>query len=134
VAVLIRQTARYPIACLSDGLAFRNSVLAGFATPSVPAEALVAWLNAWPVRYLHYTTTRDARQGMPQLKIGHLRALPAPPPDRIEALATLGAKLSAANAEPDARDLAALDRVVGDAFALDASERAAIATFARTVR
>ena len=41
VSCLLRQTARYPVAALSDGVGFRNSVLAGFALPGWPAAALV---------------------------------------------------------------------------------------------
>ncbi len=79
VRILIRQTARVPIASLSDGCAFRNSILAGFATPAFPPAFLVAYLNSTPVRWLHYVRHRDARQGLPQVKIGHLRSIPRSP-------------------------------------------------------
>ncbi len=55
VPVLIRQTARYPIAALSDGAAFRNSILAGFTTDDWPAPALVAYLNSNAIRWYHYS-------------------------------------------------------------------------------
>ena len=74
--VLIRQTARFPMAVLSDGVGFRNSILAGFATKEYPAEFLVAYLNSTPIRWLHYFRNRDARQGMPQMKIGALEGHP----------------------------------------------------------
>ncbi|HKO95307.1 MAG TPA: DNA methyltransferase, partial [Polyangiaceae bacterium] len=81
VRALVRQTARYPIAALSDGQAFRNSLLAVFETANWPARALVLLLNSALVRWLHYVRFRDARQPiLPQLKISHLRAIPAPPP------------------------------------------------------
>jgi hypothetical protein len=62
VGALVRQTARYPIAALSDGLAFRNSLLAVFGAPGWPAAALVTLLNSALIRWLHYMRFRDARQ------------------------------------------------------------------------
>lgn len=79
VKLLIRQTARYPIAALGDGQPFRNSVLAGFASEEHSAFFLLCYLNSTPIRWFHFTRYRDARQGMPQVKIAHLRGLPAPP-------------------------------------------------------
>jgi hypothetical protein len=79
VDVLIRQTARFPIAAPSDGGAFRNSILAGFARPPWSPASLTAYLNATLARWFHYQTFRDAREGMPQVKIAHLRRLPMPP-------------------------------------------------------
>ena len=79
VRVLVRQTARYPIAAVSDGVAFRNSLLAGYGNEEWSAEALVALLNSALVRWVHYARFRDARQPvLPQVKISHLRAIPAP--------------------------------------------------------
>ncbi|MFO0563989.1 MAG: N-6 DNA methylase, partial [Polyangiales bacterium] len=79
VRVVIRQTARYPIAALSDGAAFRNSLLAGFESSEWPAAALVALLNSALIRWCHYMRYRDARQPvMPQVKVGHLKSVPAP--------------------------------------------------------
>jgi hypothetical protein len=79
VQFVVRQTARYPIAAANDGVAFRNSLLAGFGSEAWPAEALVALLNSALIRWIHYMRFRDARQpAMPQVKIGHLRAIPAP--------------------------------------------------------
>ena len=34
--------------------------------------------NSRVVRWFHYNRFRDAREGMPQLKVGHLRKLPRP--------------------------------------------------------
>lgn len=78
VAVLIRQTARYPIAAVHDErLGFRNSLLAGY---SDEPHTLVALLNSTLLRAFHLSSQRDGRQAVfPQLKVAHLRALPAPP-------------------------------------------------------
>jgi hypothetical protein len=115
VAVWIRQTARFPIAAPSSGLAFRNSVLAGFGSRDLSAPALVAYLNSSVVRFLHYQRFRDARQGMPQLKIGHLRSLPLPDaPERVFA------ELARFTSEEEAE---ALDAVVAESLGLSARER-----------
>ncbi len=127
VAVLIRQTARVPIAVRSDGEGFRNSILAGFERDGVTADMLVAYLNSSVIRWLHYYSNRDARLGMPQVKIGHLRAIPAPPPAAIDALTAFGARLSARNDGVTAEEQRALDALVGDAFGLRESQRARIA-------
>ncbi len=127
VAVLIRQTARVPIAVRSDGEGFRNSILAGFERDGVTADLLVAYLNASVIRWRHYYSNRDARLGMPQVKIGHLRAIPAPPPACVEALTAFGARLSARNDGLTAEEQRALDDLVADAFGLSASQRARIA-------
>jgi Eco57I restriction-modification methylase len=136
VKLLIRQTARFPIAALSDGHAFRNSILAGFASATFPAPLLLCLLNSSLIRWLHYTRQRDARQGMPQLKVGHLRALPAPLANTPEAraawaaLAQLGQRLGGDNSgvAPDARS--ELDRRVSDAYALSRAERDAVSAWA----
>jgi SAM-dependent methyltransferase len=89
VAVLIRQTARYPIAAVhTPPTAFRNSLLAGYTEAP---HALVALLNSSLLRAVHLASQRDGRQAVfPQLKVAHLRALPAPPAGAdLTALATL---------------------------------------------
>ncbi len=132
VALLIRQTARFPIAAYSDGSAFRNSILAGFASPDWPAPLLLCLLNSGLVRWLHFTLHRDARQGMPQLKVGHLRSLPALPSDALRARAALeqlGSKLAERNAGITAPERAELEGWVAEAFALSAKEREAVATW-----
>jgi hypothetical protein len=130
VRVLIRQTARYPIAALSDGAAFRNSVLAGFDSDEWTAHGLCAYLNSSFVRWVHYTTHRDARQGMPQLKIGHLRSLPAVRDAAArQALDALGRELATRNSGITREERASLDDAVFDAFGLDDADRAAIRTF-----
>jgi hypothetical protein len=134
VRVVVRQTARIPIAALSDGVGFRNSLLAGFDDTQYPAEFLVAYLNSNPIRWLHYVRHRDARQGMPQLKVAHLRATPAPPrPTLITELESFGARVSSAGRAIDARDQAELDGLVADAFELDANERERVARWSESL-
>jgi hypothetical protein len=128
VRVLIRQTARVPMAALSNGDAFRNSILAGFESSAFPPTFLVAYLNGSAVRWLHYVRHRDARQGMPQLKISHLRAIPAPVrAGSVERLGRLGAALSSANAGLTPVEQTALDEAVADALALLPEEREIVA-------
>jgi hypothetical protein len=132
VKVLIRQTARVPIAAISDGAAFRNSILAGFEDAEHPASFLVAYLNSSPIRWVHFMRHRDARQGMPQMKIGHLRAVPKPPGgETVRLLAELGERLSTQNTGIDAEGQKHLDDIVGNAFGLTVAERASIARWAR---
>jgi hypothetical protein len=122
VRVLIRQTARVPIAALSDGVGFRNSILAGFDSVEYPAEFLVAYLNSTPIRWLHYFRNRDARFGMPQMKIGHLRAIPAPPPDVVSSLTKIGRTLSERNDGVTLEEQQAIDRIVARGFGLSTTE------------
>lgn len=135
VDVLIRQTARFPIAARSDGEAFRNSILAGFAREPWTAASLVAYLNATPVRWLHYVRFRDARQGMPQVKIGHLRAIPGLEQhgSAMAELDRIGASLSARNEGISVDEQAALDAVVERAWGLTEEEVGMIGTWARTM-
>jgi hypothetical protein len=131
VSVLIRQTARYPIASLSDGVAFRNSILAGFAGDPWTAPALMAYLNSSVVRWFHYTRHRDARQGMPQLKIGHLRALPDIADARArQELDALGKTLGARNSGITVAERRTLDGAVEDAHRLTEAERGIVARWA----
>lgn len=112
------------MAALSDGVGFRNSILAGFATTEYPAEFLVAYLNSTPIRWLHYFRNRDARQGMPQMKIGHLRAIPAPPaPTLVARLAVVGLRQLAKSGGLPSADQEEIDRLVADAFDLTKAER-----------
>jgi hypothetical protein len=108
VDVFIRQTARYPIACVSARRPFRNSIIAGFGRDLYTAEFLIAYLNSTPIRWFHFHKQRDARQGMPQVKVGHLRALPAPSAQVVARLAEIGRSLSAGNrgiSEPEREEL-----------------------------
>lgn len=125
VALLIRQTARWPIASASDGLAFRNSILAGFEREGWKRGELLVLLNSSLIRWLHYHRFRDARQGMPQVKIGHLRTIPSPPLMNDELRLRWraeGERLIARNSGilPDER--ARLDAWVLDAYELSAGD------------
>lgn len=83
VRLVVRQTAKAPIAALHSGLPFRNTLLAGFETQELPAALIVGLLNSALYRAFHLSTQRDGRQAVfPQVKIGHLRALPRPPNGR----------------------------------------------------
>ncbi|MCS6899160.1 MAG: N-6 DNA methylase [Myxococcales bacterium] len=126
VKVLIRQTARYPVAVRSDGIPFRNSLLAGFEDERYPGDFLVAYLNSTPIRWFHYLRHRDARAGIPQVKIGHLRGLPMPPPELVAPLARMGHELSKRNRGVSATEQVALDREVARAFRLTSEELARI--------
>lgn len=133
VSLLIRQTARFPIAARADGVAFRNSILAGFESADWPASVLLCWLNSTLARWLHYRRHRDARQGMPQLKIGHLRALPALPRGApLKEIEQLGRDLGSRNASPTAAERATLDGLISELFSLTASERGAIERWSET--
>lgn len=135
VRFVVRQTARFPMAALSDGLAFRNSLLAGFEDDAHPASFLVAYLNSAPIRFLHYVRHRDARQGMPQVKIGHLRGLPTPPSrSLVTSLAEIGERLSQENRGIDDESQRSIDGLVADAFDLTGQERERIARWVDQLR
>lgn len=133
VAFYVRQTARFPMAAASDGLPFRNSILAGFADETFDAPFLVAYLNSSPVRWYHYMRHRDARQGMPQMKIAHLRALPAPPREHpaFGLVRALGERLASANRGIDPETQDELDAHVCDLLFLGAESRATIRSWRR---
>jgi hypothetical protein len=127
VRLVVRNTARYPIAALSDGCAFRNSLLAVFESTEWPAHALLALLNSAFVRWAHFHRFRDARQPvMPQLKIAHLRSIPTPPTfvdsDR-GTLGDIGRRLTARRSPPSEAERAELDRTVFDLYAVSAEAR-----------
>jgi hypothetical protein len=132
VRIIIRQTARYPMAALSDGCAFRNSILAGFSNEEWSPHALVAYLNSSAVRWYHFMSRRDARQGMPQLKIGHLRALPDVRDAEARAsLEALGRALGERNTGVLDHERSALDEVAFAALGHDATERRLVLDWAR---
>jgi hypothetical protein len=137
VSFVVRNTARYPIAALSDGIGFRNSLLAGFESATWPASALVAMLNSSLIRWQHYMRFRDARQPiMPQVKIGHLRAVPRPERDieaAVRRLGALGTRLSLPNAPLSKEDREELDTAVFDAFGVDDAGRALVADWHRKI-
>jgi hypothetical protein len=130
VAIWIRQTARYPIAAPAQGTPFRNSILAGFSNGSYSAPFLLCYLNSDVIRWYHFMSRRDARQGMPQLKIGHLRRLPAPQsPRAVRQLHGLGSKL-AAQRGPNAVERTKMNAWACDALNLSAAERTLVANWA----
>jgi hypothetical protein len=131
VAIWIRQTARYPIAALALGTAFRNSILAGFGNERYSAHFLLCYLNSDVIRWYHFMSRRDARQGMPQLKIGHLRRLPAPlSTPSIRQLTTLGRKLGGKRVPTDT-ERESLNAWACEALGLSRPERALVASWAR---
>jgi len=120
VRFVIRQTARYPIAALHRGLPFRNSLLAGFAVEGFPPDLVVGLLNSSLYRALHLALRRDARQAtFPQVKIGHLRALPEPPadPDQRARIADLSAQMTRSGFDSGLAER--LDSAVFGLFALE---------------
>jgi hypothetical protein len=133
VRLLVRQTARVPVAALSDGVGFRNSLLAGFDDDEHPAEFLVAYLNSTPIRWLHYARHRDARQGMPQLKVAHLRATPTPPSLTLKNTLTAFGKELSERGRIRAREQLELDELVENAFELNEVERKRLAEFRASV-
>ena len=135
VRFVVRQTARVPMAALSDGAGFRNSLLAGFDDPAYPAGFLVAYLNSSPIRWLHYMRHRDARNGMPQLKISHLRSTPAPPSaDLVVELERTSGELSSRNRGVTPDEQAAVDRCVANAFELTERECEKVRHWAAALR
>ena len=129
VDIVVRQTARFYIAARNDGVAFRNSLLAVFCQPGWSVGTTLALLNSRLLRWFHYQRNRDARQGMPQVKIGHLRALPMPPRLTDEALHELdqiGTKLAALNVGIGDQDRLRIDELVFQAYGLDGSQRAVV--------
>ncbi|MBK9258962.1 MAG: N-6 DNA methylase [Polyangiaceae bacterium] len=134
VRLFVRQTARYPMVAPSDGGAFRNSILAGFSSETWSQFFLLAWLNSSPIRWYHYTQNRDARQGMPQVKIAHLRALPAPPTRAlVENIENIGRRLGERNAGIAASEQTELDALVADALDLGPAARQIVASWAASM-
>jgi SAM-dependent methyltransferase len=80
VPIVLRQTAERPVAALHSRPAyFRNSVLACHGIPGVDPALVVAWLNSSVVGWYHRARVRESSQRVfPQLKLRHLRDLPAP--------------------------------------------------------
>lgn len=136
VRFVVRQTASYPIATLSDGLPFRNSLLAGFSSPRWAPEVVVALLNSSLLRWHHYMRHRDARQPvLPQVKIGHLRAVPRPIVSKAaseERLAELTRCFQGAELVQDEQRLE-LDELVFDLYESTDAERALVGEWVQRV-
>jgi len=133
VKVVVRQTAAITIAAAHDGTPFRNSLLAGFELPDFPSLLTLGLLNSTLYRALHLAGRRDARQGaFPQVKIGHLRSLPAPPQSAARArIAELSLQASRAGLTEELRR--SLDAAVYAAFGISEMEGAELATFVRSL-
>jgi SAM-dependent methyltransferase len=116
VKLVVRQTAAITIASAHTGTPFRNSLLAGFELPEFPFALTLGLLNSSLYRALHLAARRDARQGVfPQVKVAHLRALPAPPVSGGRArVAELALRASAAGLTRELRR--ALDAAVFELF------------------
>jgi hypothetical protein len=126
VQFVVRQTASFPIAARHRGVAFRNSLLAGFPAEGFSADLCVGLLNSALYRALHVAARRDARQAaFPQVKIAHLRSLPAPPSVGRESVESLSREFSAGRAV----DREALDAAVFDLFAIPPDHRLAVCAF-----
>lgn len=135
VSLYVRQTARYPIASLADGKPFRNSILAAFETPGISTSFLLCYLNSTPVRFFHFQRFRDARQGMPQVKIGHLRRMPLPNVSAafLAELSRLGEGLARRNDGVSAEEQAQIDDAVARAWSCSDAERTRMAEWSRGV-
>jgi methylase of polypeptide subunit release factors len=131
VKLVVRQTAAITIAARHEGTPFRNSLLAGFELPELPWALTLGLLNSSLFRALHLASRRDARQGaFPQVKVGHLRALPAPRVwRRKEELVALSLQACERGLDRSLRE--ALDELVFDLFDLAPPERAEIVGFVR---
>lgn len=130
VAFVVRQTANVPIAALHGGLPFRNSLIAGFDHESWRAPVLVGLLNSSLYRALHVAARRDARQAaFPQVKVSHLRSLPAPPPKLVQSERLQELTRRATDTGCDAELRRAIDEVVFDWFELTPGEREVVLGF-----
>ena len=129
VKLVVRQTAAITIAAAHDGKPFRNSLLAGFEVDEFPFALTLGLLNSTLYRALHLAGRRDARQGaFPQVKISHLRSLPAPPSGAVRSeIAALAAEASRGGLTVELRR--ALDTAVFGAFDISEAEATEIAVF-----
>jgi len=125
--ILIRQTAAYPIAARhTEPGYFRNSLLACYGVDGLSDEYLLAILNSRLVRFFHQHEFRDGRQkAFPQVKVSHLRAIPAPRPHGRTAREIEGLVRRAEEAGPDLVD-GEIDRLVYRLYGLDEEEIAEV--------
>lgn len=131
VRIVVRQTASFPIATLYDGLPFRNSLLAGFGSAQWEPLALVALLNSSLIRWHHYMRHRDARQPvLPQVKVGHLRAIPRPVAVTEAHKRELARLAAATDGETSAVERSALDQLVAEMYGLSEDESALVRAWA----
>ena len=129
VKLVVRQTAAITIACAHRGTPFRNSLLAGFELPEFPSELTLGLLNSMLYRALHLAARRDARQGVfPQVKVAHLRSLPAPPATAEKGrVAALAQRATESGLTGELRR--ELDAAVFELFGISPAERLEIAAF-----
>lgn len=126
--ILIRQTATHPIAARNPGSCyFRNSLLACYGCGGYSVEYLLAILNSSLVRFFHQYEYRDGRQAtFPQVKVGHLRSIPIPPPTINENLANELISLVKQMEELSSVELTsndkAIDEIVCKLYGLTSSE------------
>lgn len=124
VDFVVRQTAAFTIAARHDGSYFRNSLIAGYASGDLDSDLLVGLLNSALYRCVHLSRQRDARQAtFPQVKVAHLRRLPAPPahPQARASVRELSALATQAGGL-DHASRAALDRAVFQLFEFSEKE------------
>ncbi len=130
VELVVRQTARYPIAARNDGLAFRNSLLAVLRHADWHWALLLCLLNSSLFRWTHFHRYRDGRQPiLPQLKVGHLRSLPAPvrtDPSVLSELEELGMELASRNQGILDSERELLDAHVAALYELSADEHSLV--------
>jgi hypothetical protein len=130
VEFLVRQTAKYTIAALHNGLPFRNSLLAGFGVARYSARVLVGLLNSTLIRALHLAAQRDARQKtFPQVKVAHLRGLPAPPERGTYSGELEGLVLAMHGRRPDAGERQRLDDLVYGWYGIASEEASVVERF-----
>jgi TaqI-like C-terminal specificity domain len=130
VRFVVRQTAKVTIAALHSGAPFRNTLLAGFMMPGFSPELCVGLLNSALYRAFHLSLRRDARQAVfPQVKIGHLRALPCPPEDPAARGRVAELTLQATRHGIDVELRRALDCAVFDLFRSSLADRGQIGAF-----
>lgn len=135
VDFVVRQTAAYTIAAPHRGQAFRNSLIAGYANGPYDGELLVGLLNSSFYRALHCSRQRDARQAaFPQVKVTHLRGLPAPPesPTIWEQIRRLSRSATEAEGISDS-GRRELDQRVFELFHISSSEAQELHAFLRSV-
>jgi hypothetical protein len=131
VAFIVRQTAAFTIAAKHRGERFRNSLLAGFASSEYDADLLVGLLNSALLRAFHVGGQRDARQAtFPQVKVAHLRRLPAPPENvsAREAVRVISRELHESGGF---REHAVLDAAVFALYGLSAADSVQVLSYLR---
>ena len=127
VPILLRQTARRPLAALHvDPTYFRNSLLACEPPPELDPAFCVAVLNSSVAGAWHRLSFAEARQrSFPQVKVSHLRTLPFPFLRR-DAAPTLHDHMASLVRTRGAEAHEELDKLVFEAFGLERGLREAL--------